>query len=62
MRASKMPVHRKAEPGFRWAGVDRAPYKDDRSAPFKAVTRQVLFSDASLDGELRYFEVAPGGY
>jgi quercetin dioxygenase-like cupin family protein len=62
MHASKMRIHRKAQPGFRWEEVDCAPYKDDEDAPFKAVTRQVLFSDEALDGELRYFEVAPGGY
>lgn len=62
MRESKMPVHRRAQPDFRWEGVDRSPYKDDKSASYKDVTRQILFSDAALDGELRYFEVAPGGY
>jgi mannose-6-phosphate isomerase-like protein (cupin superfamily) len=47
---------------FRWAGVDLRRYKEDNAAPFKAVTRQVLFSDPRLLGELRYFEVEPGGY
>ena len=28
----------------------------------KAITRQVLFSDPELQSELRYFEVAPGGF
>lgn len=62
MDSSEPAIHRKAQPGFRWAEVNCAPYKEDAGAPFKAVTRQVLFSDAALDGELRYFEVAPGGY
>jgi quercetin dioxygenase-like cupin family protein len=55
-------IHRKATPGFRWEHVDCVNYKEDEAAPFRAVTRQVLFSDAALDGELRYFDVAPGGY
>ena len=38
------------------------PYKEDERALFKAITRQVLFSDPELAGELRYFEVAPGGF
>ena len=31
-------------------------------AQTKTITRQVLFSDPQMAGELRYFEVAPGGY
>ncbi|WP_158816387.1 cupin domain-containing protein [Methylocapsa sp. S129] len=52
---------RKAE-DFRWAGVDSRRYKEENAAPFKAVSRQVLFSDPRLAGELRYFEVEPDGY
>lgn len=48
--------------GFRWRDVDLLAYKEENSAPFKAITRQVLFSDADLRCELRYFEMAPGGY
>ncbi len=48
--------------GFRWDGVDLHAYKQDGSAPFKDVTRQTLFRDEALAGELRYFEVAPGGH
>ena len=38
------------------------PYKEDDRALFKWITRQVLFSDPAMHGELRYFEVAPGGF
>jgi mannose-6-phosphate isomerase-like protein (cupin superfamily) len=54
--------HRKARDDFRWEGVERLPYKEDDRALFKSITRQVLFSDPELHGELRYFEVAPGGF
>ena len=37
-------------------------YKQEGSAPFKDVTRQVLFEGKELPTQLRYFEVAPGGY
>ena len=47
---------------FEWEGVSRQPYKEDGAAPFKAISRQVLFSEASMGCELRYFEVAPGGW
>lgn len=47
---------------FEWEGVPRQPYKDDGAAPFKAISRQVLFSEASMGCELRYFEMAPGGH
>lgn len=48
--------------GFRWAGVELHAYKDDGGAPFKDITRQTLFRADDLAGELRYFEIAPGGY
>ena len=47
---------------FRWEDVPFLPYKEEGSAPFKAISRQVLFQDPELSCELRYFEVAPGGY
>ena len=56
----KSPIRRFAD--FRWEGVDLLAYKDEGSAPFKAITRQTLFRDPALKGELRYFEMAPGGY
>lgn len=45
-----------------WEGTDVLAYKDAGSAPFKAISRQVLFDDPTLQCQLRYFEVAPGGY
>ena len=55
-------AHRAATDNFRWDGVEMRPYKEDERALFKTITRQVLFSDPNMAGELRYFEVAPGGY
>jgi mannose-6-phosphate isomerase-like protein (cupin superfamily) len=59
---SQEPLVRKARPGFHWEGVDVLAYKQDAAAPFRDVTRQVLFDGASLPTQLRYFEVAPGGW
>ena len=59
--ASPSPV-RKARDAFRWDGVDVTRYKDAGSAPFRDVTRQVLFDVPGMAGEWRYFEVAPGGH
>jgi quercetin dioxygenase-like cupin family protein len=47
---------------FRWEDTDLLAYKEEGAAPFKAITRQTLFRDPALKGELRYFEMAPGGY
>lgn len=47
---------------FHWEGVEHMPYKEEGSAPFSAISRQVLFADPALKCELRYFEMAPGGY
>src|SRR6266478_5145452 len=55
-------AHRAATGDFRWDGVEMRPYKEDERALFKTITRQVLFSDPNMAGELRYFEVAPGGF
>jgi quercetin dioxygenase-like cupin family protein len=46
----------------RWEGVEELRYKAEGSAPFRDITRQVLFQDPALACELRYFEMAPGGY
>ena len=56
------PLLRKALTDFRWEGVELRAYKDEATAPFRGVTRQVLASAADLSGELRYFEVAPDGW
>jgi quercetin dioxygenase-like cupin family protein len=46
----------------RWAGVEVLAYKAAGEAPFKDVTRQVLFDDDRIGAQLRYFEVSPGGW
>ena len=55
-------VHRKAQDNYRWQGVNHLSYKEDGSVPFKDISRQILFSDPNLAGELRYFEMAAGGF
>jgi len=62
MSLSDPPLFRPALPGFRWDGVDVMAYKQDGSATFRDITRQVLFHDDALGCELRYFEMAAGGY
>ena len=47
---------------YRWKDVDMLAYKQEGAAPFKDITRQVLFHDQALGCELRYFEMAAGGY
>jgi quercetin dioxygenase-like cupin family protein len=47
---------------FRWQAVDTLRYKQEGSAPFKDITRQVLFAPTDQATEMRYFEIAPGGY
>ena len=56
-----MAIVRKTDGTFRWEGVDVREYKQEGSAPFKDVTRQILFEPEGLPAQLRYFEVAPGG-
>ena len=45
-----------------WEAVTPLHYKEEGSAPFKDVSRHVLFGDTHIDAELRYFEVSAGGY
>ena len=56
------PLVRKHSGDFHWQGVDVLEYKQDGSAPFRDVTRQVLFDSADPPAQLRYFEVAAGGH
>ncbi|WP_428483168.1 cupin domain-containing protein [Rhodopila sp.] len=57
-----LPLFRPAMQGFRWDAVAHQPYKQDGSAPFKDISRQVLFQQDNLACELRYFEMDPAGY
>jgi quercetin dioxygenase-like cupin family protein len=54
-------VRKQTLPG-RWDGVEIMPYKQADDAPFRAITRQLLFADPNLACEWRYFEVAQDGY
>ncbi|MGE7469340.1 cupin domain-containing protein [Bosea sp. NPDC003192] len=62
MTKDNAPNLRRQEDGFAWEGVERLAYKQDGDAPFRNVSRQILFSRSDLAGELRYFEVAAGGH
>ena len=62
MDIEQPPLFRPAREGFRWEAVAHQPYKQDGSAPFKDISRQVLFHEDSLGCELRYFEMDAGGY
>jgi mannose-6-phosphate isomerase-like protein (cupin superfamily) len=53
---------RASQENYRWDRITRLPYKEEGSAPFRAISRQVLFSERGLDCELRYFEMEPGGH
>jgi quercetin dioxygenase-like cupin family protein len=48
---------------FQWEGVQARPYKD-RGTDFKGIVRHTLARGQDLPAafELRYFELAPGGY
>ena len=59
-RAGAIPTDPRSS--YRWESVDQLAYKSDAAAPFRDVTRQTLFKRDDLAGELRYFEVAPGGH
>lgn len=57
------PSHLRAhQQDCRWDDVPHMPYKDEGSAPFKAISRQVLFDEAALACQLRYFEMDADGY
>ena len=56
------PLVRRHTGNFHWEAVNVLAYKQDGSAPFRDVTRQVLFDSSDPPAQLRYFEVAPGGW
>ena len=57
-----MSDHVRQTDPFRWQGVEVKPYKGEGNH-FSGITRQVLFQGGDgLGCELRYFEVAPGGW
>lgn len=62
MDIEQPPNFRPVTTDFRWEGVAYQPYKQDGSAPFKDISRQVLFHEDSLACELRYFEMDANGY
>jgi len=62
MDIEQPPLFRAAREDFRWEAVAHQPYKQDGSAPFKDISRQVLFHQDDLGCELRYFEMDAGGY
>lgn len=55
-------VLRRQQAACLWEDVPVLAYKQEGAAPFRDVTRQVLFEHAALGCQLRYFEVAPGGH
>lgn len=55
-------AHRGQPEPYRWADVDELAYKE-HDTTFRGVTRRVLFGAEHGQGaEVRYFEVAPGGW
>ena len=58
------PSRHSALPGAPATGseVPIHAYKQEDGVPFKDITRRVLFASPALACELRYFEMAPGGY
>jgi quercetin dioxygenase-like cupin family protein len=62
MDIEQPPLFRPAREGFRWEAVPHQPYKQDGSAPFRDISRQVLFHQDDLGCEMRYFEMDAGGY
>ena len=60
--ADKPPNFRPALTPGRWDATAVHAYKAEGAAPFKDVTRQVLFADPAMAAEWRYFEVASGGH
>ena len=59
-RSAAVRPFREAE--FAWEDVLCQPYKETGDAPFRAISRRMLFAEPALGCELRYFEMGPGGY
>lgn len=59
MSADELRRHRG---DFTWERTPVLAYKQAGDAPFRDVSRQVLFEHEALGCQLRYFEVAPGGH
>jgi quercetin dioxygenase-like cupin family protein len=55
-------LFRAAREGYRWDEVAHLPYKREGSAPFRDISRQVLFQEPTMGCELRYFEMGAAGY
>ena len=62
MDIEQAPNLREFRQDYRWGGVTHLPYKEAGSAPFKSISRQVLFAEPKLGCELRYFKMDAGGY
>ena len=51
------------EAPFRWTGIPELVYNQNADSPFRDVTRRILFdAEHELGVQVRYFEVAPGGW
>lgn len=60
---SAVPTHVGQSEPFRWDGIPELRYNEIPGSPFRDVTRRVLFDDVhGLGVQVRYFEVAPGGW
>ena len=62
MTEQKAPLRAFRRNDFQWDDVELRPYKDDAATPFKAISRQELFTDPALQCHLRYFEMQAGGH
>lgn len=60
-QAARGLLRKAAGPG-RWEGVPLMQYKQEGSAPFREVSRQLLFDDPDLAAQVRYFEMQADGY
>jgi mannose-6-phosphate isomerase-like protein (cupin superfamily) len=62
MSDTSLPHFRAALRPGDWDEVPVHAYKQEDGVPFKDITRRLLFSAPALACELRYFEMAPGGF